>query len=85
MFLSAFGREPPFVCKVVAGGIAGSAGVRVGDALERWTGAGFEADVVAKTTRVVAGGRRRVCIHVWQARALVWQPPTVQVCHPVPP
>ena len=31
MFLSGSGREPPFVCKVVAGGIAGSAGVRVGD------------------------------------------------------
>ena len=24
MFLSGIGREPPFVCKVVAGGIAGS-------------------------------------------------------------
>ena len=31
MFLSAVGREPPFVFKVTAEGIAGVAGVRVGD------------------------------------------------------
>ena len=31
MFLSGFGREPPYVCKVVAVGFAGIAGVRVGD------------------------------------------------------
>ena len=30
--------------------------VRVGDALARWTGAGFEADVVANATAVVAEG-----------------------------
>ena len=31
MFLSGFGREPPFVCKVATNSIAKGAGVRVGD------------------------------------------------------